>query len=304
MASKANAISVLSRVLAILGALAFLVGCNSTYLYDEPRFTTRLKKYSYDYEPNFDACHTFAAVPSSALTQQPADSDERKILYSVVRELRSRGYHYSTDLDSLDFIVTAKLSDEIQTNDYPHVTFLPPALENIQPYILNPLDSVRERVSRKRLPTRLELFVYDVRSSECAGQFVGAAIDSDFSRVAIAEKMLPTLVEYRLSENLEINLWDSVLGPGSAGFAVKISRADYPHIFPEIVSITINSAAGHSRLKLGDLLTNLDGESLDGISYVDFYKRMKGDVGRRITLEALRGKRLIRDTLVYERRIR
>src|SRR5205814_7156147 len=112
--------------------------------------------------------------------------------------LESRGYRYSTDPDSLDFIVSVKLTNDVRSDEYTHVSYIVPSLDKLAPYLPEDEDSVRENSTLRKVTPRIELFVYDARSQQCAGQFVGATIDTDVSDLVAAEKLLPVLVQWRL----------------------------------------------------------------------------------------------------------
>jgi hypothetical protein len=237
-------------------------------------------------------------IPYSFISKSEPDPQERKILYGLFKELESRGYRYSTDPGNLDFIATVRLSSIVDSTEYPHVTYLAPSLDQLAPYLPDDADTVRMPEPVHRVSSLAELFIYDAKNLECAGQFLGATIDSDANYLAAAEKMLPVLVQWRLPRNMENNAWDTLIGNGMAGLNFTLA-SDEGEVYPRIDWIVPNSAAGSSKLSVGDYIVALDGISTKNVDRPGIFQRMKGSVGRRLAITIKHVNNIIEDTLIY-----
>src|ERR1051325_11364603 len=101
--------------------LGVLESCQPTSLYESPRFVSKIdkdgmiKSSGFPYTPFFlKELSSFAIVPVSTLTDSPSDSLERRILFSLYRALVRRTYRFSQKGDSADFIVSVKLTNDVQ----------------------------------------------------------------------------------------------------------------------------------------------------------------------------------------------
>lgn len=285
------------RALPILAILT-LVSCNAP-IFTGARYVSRLKKYHNGAEPNFSICHTYTIVPYSFITHSAPDPEERRILCSLLKELQNRGYRYSTDDHNLDFIATVRISNDVDPREYPHVTYLAPPIEKLAPYVPDDQDTIREGITLHRVAPRLELFIYDAKNFECAGQFVGAAIDSDVSYLISAEKMLPNLVQWRLPRNMDGHSWDTMVGNGMAGLDFEITTENGQDLYPKVYWIVPNSGAENSRLSIGDLIVKINGKSTRYLDRATIFGMMKGNVGRRLPITIQHVNATIEDTLVY-----
>src|ERR1035437_5855694 len=171
-------------------------GCNTSHN-SSSRFTAKIHE-----EGVYASYHTFTVVPYSLLADEKPDSDEHGILDALVLELLPRGYQYVQDLDSANFVVTLRLSNDTRKDEYPHATYFPPSFRPVKTYEPNLEDAPPQRpLDSVQVFPRLELFLYDGVSHRCVGQFVGEAIDTDVSYLVAAKKLLPPLVAWRLPFN-------------------------------------------------------------------------------------------------------
>jgi PDZ domain-containing protein len=241
---------------------------------------------------HFENFKTFTILPYSQLAPDivVAGQDENMEMFGLANSIMKRGYRYVDNLDSADFVLIEKISD-----DYDPAVPLRSALEtvpvfrNVLPFSIsnNPFgDSAQRPQNIIRPPSHplVKIFIY-TKDGRLLNRWGSGGIFRDVILTHSSLYLMSTFQDdFPPSKFIQTNL---PLGTGRLGIGLDIWSRDAINYWPEIQDIQPGSPADKAGLKFGDLILDINGRNAKNIDFRELYRRIRGDAGDTVSLKIL-----------------
>jgi hypothetical protein len=282
--------------LVLAAQLALLAGCSgSTGSWYWPAGNPEFKSWT-DSTVDTRPYRRFGILPYSRLENDPSDTaNESTMIFSLLNAFESRGYRFTDRLDSADFVVTQRISNDYRwhedlskylgkTPPFERVSPFSPQTSGFGTYYGVPMPPRRDVASVRTFP-KLVGTVYDVKSHKPIRQFVAGSVtvDPDY-RVAAQYLIFDFANSFRRSDSSFIQS----VGTGMMGINYAIWSYDGENYWPRVTEVLPESAAKGAGLKNSDMLLELDGIKLKNMDCDEFWDKVKGDAGRTLTFRVWR----------------
>jgi len=241
---------------------------------------------------HFENYKTFTILPYSQLAPDivVAGKDENMEMFGLANSIMKRGYRYVDNLDSADFVLVEKISDDYDPAvPLRSVLETVPVFRNVLPFSLSnsPFGDTAQRPQNIiRPPSRplVKIFTY-TKDGRLLNRWASGGIAHDIILTHSSIYLMSTFQgNFPPSKSIQTNL---PLGNGRLGIGLNIWSRDAINYWPEIQDIQPGSPADNAGLKFADLILDINGKSAKNIDFRELFRRIRGDAGDTIRLKIL-----------------
>jgi hypothetical protein len=240
----------------------------------------------------FENFKTFTILPYSQLATDivVAGQDENMEMFGLANSMMGRGYRYVDDLDSADFVLVEKISDDYDSAvSLWSVLGTAPVFRNVLPFSLSNNvfgDSAQRPQTILNFPSHplVKIFVFTKEGLSLNRWASGGISHNTGLTHASIYLMWRFQDNFPKSKFIQTNL---PLGTGRLGIKFIIWSRDAINYWPEIQDVQPGSSADKAGLKFGDLILDINGRSAKNIDFRELFRRIRGDAGDTVSLKIL-----------------
>ena len=277
------------RNILLLMLILTLSGCAVRYWMSGPDHVTRV-----DSNVFFKQYETFTIIPYSSIAPDKSGltgREENAMMFFLANQIIERGYRYTDNMDSADFILTQRIADDYREGEQLSLLLgkAPPLTSRNTFSLLSTSWETGEATPKPmrtnyivRSTPSLKIIAYDRASRKCIEQWAAGGVVKDVNFRAASEQLI-----WQFAVSLPTPwsaTWKGLYGKGEAGFGFHMWSKDADNFWPDISFLEKNSPAEKAGLKPGDVVLSVDGENLKNVDYRECLRRLKGPPGRELHL--------------------
>ncbi len=286
---------VMIRTLIVAGVVV-LAGCGASKppARWRPFVTQSEPETQVDSLVHFNEFRTFTIVPYSALASDVvvAGKDEHWEMFALANGVTERGYRYVENLDSADFVLVEKISDDFDSTMDMHAAML--QTPTFLPAVPFPI-SERSFGSDASLPGHtssfphshpvLKIYAYTNRG-KVLYRWAAGGLANDEQFVHASQFLRREFVNhFPMSDFMSENL---PLGSGRVGVGLMLWSRDGTNFWPEITRVLPHSPAEDIGLRSEDEIVAINGRNMKNLTYQELFLSIRGNEGDLITIERWR----------------